>query len=158
MKPWALLQELRRLEVDIRPDEDRDLRLRAPRGVLGPALMEAIREHKPALLELCRAEREIRRAAASEGVYPDLPSELLRAVAALRSRFGGSIVSVELQEALTTEHVGVHPLRKCRACQGTCFWISHSGVATCRRCHPPASSRLVRVWLDDDVDIPEDAL
>ena len=55
-------------------------------------------------------------------------------------------LAVALQPATTS--------RACRACRGRSFWVSYAGVATCGRCHPPAGSCLVRVWLDDGVETP----
>jgi hypothetical protein len=46
-----LLHDLVRRGVELRADGDR-VRWRAPRGVIGPADVEAIRSHKPALISL----------------------------------------------------------------------------------------------------------
>ena len=66
---------------------------------------------------------------------------------------GGEIVAATREEA-TVVRAEMHPPQTCHVCKGTRFWISHSGVATCCTCHPPAGSSLVRVWLDDGVETP----
>ena len=54
MEPAALLQKLREIGCELRPDGDR-LRVRAPAGVLTEDLRAAIREHKVELLRLLSA-------------------------------------------------------------------------------------------------------
>jgi hypothetical protein len=44
-----LLQQLHKLGVSLTPSSDGTLRCRAPKGVLTPALVEKMREHKPEL-------------------------------------------------------------------------------------------------------------
>src|SRR5262245_13487184 len=38
--------------------------------------------------------------------------------------------------------------RLCPACRRYAWWLSIHGMVVCGRCHPPASSELVRGWLD----------
>lgn len=54
MEPAALLQKLREIGCELRPEGDR-LRVRAPAGVLTDELRSLIREHKGELLHLLSA-------------------------------------------------------------------------------------------------------
>ncbi len=51
----------------------------------------------------------------------------------------------------TTEH-----LRPCYTCGSTRFWLDTEGARKCGTCHPPASDRLVKEWLQSDGE-PEEA-
>jgi hypothetical protein len=52
MTALALLQQLSELGVVLTPHPDGTVRCRAPRGVLTPELVDAMRQHKTALHEL----------------------------------------------------------------------------------------------------------
>jgi tubulysin polyketide synthase-like protein len=49
MSALALLQQLHALDVALEPHLDGTLRYRAPKGVLTPALLDGMRQHKPEL-------------------------------------------------------------------------------------------------------------
>jgi TubC N-terminal docking domain len=49
MMALALLQQLHELDVALEPHLDGTLRYRAPKGVLTPALLDVMRQHKPEL-------------------------------------------------------------------------------------------------------------
>jgi len=49
MSALALLQQLHELDVALEPHLDGTLRYRAPKGVLTPALLDVMRQHKPEL-------------------------------------------------------------------------------------------------------------
>jgi hypothetical protein len=49
MSALALLQQLHELAVALEPSLDGTLRYRAPKGVLTPPLVDAMRQHKPGL-------------------------------------------------------------------------------------------------------------
>ena len=49
MTALALLQQRHELDVALEPYLDGTLRYRAPQGVLTPALLDAMRQHKPEL-------------------------------------------------------------------------------------------------------------
>ena len=59
MTPLDLLQQLHALGVMLTPYPDGTLRYKAPKGVLTPELLDAIRQHKAALLALLTPERRI---------------------------------------------------------------------------------------------------
>lgn len=40
------------------------------------------------------------------------------------------------------------PAKPCGVCHSRRFWVSVHSVTTCATCHPPASPRLVRQWID----------
>lgn len=155
MNPASLLGELRRRGIVVRT-EGEDLRLRGPRGTLTEEFRGAVLEHKSDLLPILRTQEELVRHAADSTVIPalaELPIEVLGDVDSLLRRLGGEIVAVTVEATPGPQPENGIP-RVCRACGGTSFWISHAGVVGCRRCHPPAGSRLVRVWLDDGVEKP----
>lgn len=64
MTALDLFQQLRALGVVLTPSPDGTVRYRAPQGVLTPALLDALRQHKQELLDLVEAFEE--RAAIAE--------------------------------------------------------------------------------------------
>ena len=77
MTPCDLLQQLHALGVVLTPYPDGTLRYKAPKGVLTPALLEGLRQHKTALHALVEAWSE--RAAIAEycGGIPRTEAEWL---------------------------------------------------------------------------------
>ena len=77
MTAFDLLQQLYERRVILTPYPDGTVRCRAPKGILTPALHEALRQHKAALLDLLEAFEE--RAAIAEycGGLPRAEAEQL---------------------------------------------------------------------------------
>jgi hypothetical protein len=59
MMTLALFQQLHTLGVVLTPSPDGTLRYKAPKGVLTPELLGALRQHKAALLAMLIPERRI---------------------------------------------------------------------------------------------------
>ena len=57
MTALALLQQLYTLRMVLTPYPDGTLRYKAPKGVLTPQLLDAMRQHKVALLAMLTPER-----------------------------------------------------------------------------------------------------
>jgi hypothetical protein len=48
------------------------------------------------------------------------------------------------------------PAKPCGACHSQRFWVSIHGATVCAVCHPPASPRLLRQWIDlSDPEMPK---
>ena len=131
MTPTALLQQLRALGVIVTRCPDTSLRWRAPKGVLTPALLDAIREHKAALLTLLTPALLAQSAAAN---HPE-PCQHLRYFA----RQDGSRLCVRCWQACApgqTSWAPESPPARCPEGQHT-FWPADPampGVVQCRHC------------------------
>src|SRR6266851_4824185 len=72
-----LLQEFHALDVLLTPSPDGTLRYKAPKGVLTPELLDAMRQHKDALLDLVEDFEERAGIAEFEAGLPRAEAEAL---------------------------------------------------------------------------------
>ena len=146
----ALLADVRTRGARVSAVGDR-LRIEFDPGLLPDNIIEECRTQKPEILEFLRVEDRLRGACTEAGCIGQHEDSGVRLVGRILTRFGGEIVAVTQTPPAPVEPPSSH---NCRACHGRSFWVSHAGVATCGRCHPPAGSFLVRVWLNDGVGRP----